>query len=218
MFSINISLTTFESEQFHDEVKLMIPSTQCPFILFCTLMFVYNFISRYKFVLQYTSVYLLILGLTSRRTVTSARIPEEDACHRGRYLCVFSRVQKGTPGLTHKGCVLQRVFLDTLNDITVVLGMRQSIVFLLFSWCCIKIESKQLCLFPKCVFALRLFVYIILVYFQINVIELFEWLMDLIQSLLFDKCSRILLIQLVLHLHMMKSQDFIVNVVVLCNF
>ena len=28
------------------------------------------------------------------------------ACHRTRNLCVFSRVQKGTPGLTHKGCVL----------------------------------------------------------------------------------------------------------------
>ena len=50
-----------------------------------------------------------ILYLTSRTTVTSARIPEEDACHRARNLCLFSSVQKGTPGLTHKGCVLQRV-------------------------------------------------------------------------------------------------------------
>ena len=46
-------------------------------------------------------------------------------CHRGRNLCVFSRVQKGTPGLTYKGCVLQRVF----SDVTIVLGMRQSIGF-----------------------------------------------------------------------------------------
>ena len=59
-------------------------------------------------------------------TVTSARIPE-DACYRARNLCVFSRVQKGTPRLTHKGWVLQRVFLDATSDVTVVLGMRQSI-------------------------------------------------------------------------------------------
>ena len=69
-----------------------------------------------------------ILCLTSRTTSTSARIPEEDACHRARNLCVFSRVQKGTPRLTHNGCVLQRVFLNALSDVTVVLGMRQSIV------------------------------------------------------------------------------------------
>ena len=68
-----------------------------------------------------------ILCLTSRTTVTSARIPDEDACHRARNLCVFSRVQKGTPGLTHKGCVLQRFSLGALSDVTVVLGMRQSI-------------------------------------------------------------------------------------------
>ena len=68
-----------------------------------------------------------MLCLTSRTTVTSARIPEEDACHRAPNLCVLSRVQKGTPRLTHKGCVLQRVLLDAISDITVVLGMRQSI-------------------------------------------------------------------------------------------
>ena len=71
---------------------------------------------------------LYVLCLTSRTTVTSARIPEVDACHRARNLCVFSRVHKGTPGCTHKGCVLQRVFLGALSDVTVVLGMRQSIV------------------------------------------------------------------------------------------
>ena len=69
-----------------------------------------------------------ILCLTSRTTVTSARIPEEDNCHRARNLCVFSHVLKGTLGLTHKGWVLQRVFLGTLSDVTIVLGMRQSIV------------------------------------------------------------------------------------------
>ena len=59
--------------------------------------------------------------------MTSAQIPEEDTCHRARNLCVFSRIQKGTPRLTDKGCVLQRVFLDAISDLTVVLGMRQSI-------------------------------------------------------------------------------------------
>ena len=58
--------------------------------------------------------------------MTSARISEEDACQRERNLCVFSHVQKGTLGLTHKGCVLQRVSLGELSDVTVVLGMRQS--------------------------------------------------------------------------------------------
>ena len=62
--------------------------------------------------------------------MTSERIPEEDACHRVRNLYVFSRIQKGTLGLTHKGCALQRVSLGALSDVTVVLGMRQSIVVL----------------------------------------------------------------------------------------
>ena len=64
---------------------------------------------------------LTIHCLTLRTTLTSARI------HRARNLCVFSHVQKGTPGLTHRGCVLQCVSLGALSDITVVLGMRQSI-------------------------------------------------------------------------------------------
>ena len=51
------------------------------------------------------------------------RIPEEEAYYYAR---VFSRVQQGTPGLTHKGCVLQRVSLGALSDVTVVLGVRQS--------------------------------------------------------------------------------------------
>ena len=66
-----------------------------------------------------------ILCLTS--TVTSVRILEEDACHRAQ-LCVFSHVKKGTPGLMHKGCISQRVSVGALSDVTVVLGMRQSIV------------------------------------------------------------------------------------------
>ena len=69
-----------------------------------------------------------ILCLTSRTTVTSSRIPDEDACYGTRNLRVFWSVQKGTPGFTHKGCVLQRVSLGALSDVTVVLGMRQSIV------------------------------------------------------------------------------------------
>ena len=68
-----------------------------------------------------------ILCLTSRTTVTSACIPVEDACYRARNLCVFPRVQKVTPGLTHKGCVLQRVSFSAISDVTVVLGIRQSI-------------------------------------------------------------------------------------------
>ena len=40
-----------------------------------------------------------ILCLTSRTTVTSAHIPVEDACYRACNLCVFSHVQKGTPGI-----------------------------------------------------------------------------------------------------------------------
>ena len=71
--------------------------------------------------------------------MTSARIPEEDACHRARNLCVFSHVQKGTPILTHKGCVFQRVFLDATSDVTVVLRMRQSIE---------KIYIPDLCIVP----------------------------------------------------------------------
>ena len=55
--------------------------------------------------------------------MTSARILEEDACHRARNLSVFSHVLKGTPGLTHKGCVLQRVSLGALSDVTVVLSI-----------------------------------------------------------------------------------------------
>ena len=69
-----------------------------------------------------------IYTLSHLSTVTSQRIPEKDACHRARNFCVFSRVQKGTLGLSHKGCVLQRVSLGALSDVTVVLGMRQSIV------------------------------------------------------------------------------------------
>ena len=41
--------------------------------------------------------------------------------------CVISHAfKKGSPGLRHKGCVLQHVSLGTLGDVTVVPGMRQS--------------------------------------------------------------------------------------------
>ena len=77
--------------------------------------------------------YPSILCLTSRTTVTSALIPEEDPCHRALTCGFFSRIQKGTPGLTHKRCVLQRVSLGALSDVTVVLWMRQSIAWNFFS-------------------------------------------------------------------------------------
>ena len=46
-----------------------------------------------------------------------------------RVTCVFyNTFKKVTHGLMHKGCVLQRRSLDALSDVTVVLGIRQSIV------------------------------------------------------------------------------------------
>ena len=70
---------------------------------------------------------LYILCLTSRTTIVSAHIPEEDPCHRARNLCVFSRIQKRSLVLTHRGCDLPHVSLGALSDVTVILGMRQSI-------------------------------------------------------------------------------------------
>ena len=56
-----------------------------------------------------------------------------DACYSVPKLCGFSHIQKGTPRLTHRGCVLQRVSLGTLiSDVMVVLGMKQSIVLVQF--------------------------------------------------------------------------------------
>ena len=78
--------------------------------------------SRDVVVMNPAYIYLAILCLTSRMTVMSARIPNEDACYRARNLCVISRIQKGTPGLTHKGCALYCVSYKTLSDVTVVLG------------------------------------------------------------------------------------------------
>ena len=74
-----------------------------------------------------TEYYTTILCLTSRTTMMSARIPDEYSCHGARNLCVFSHIQKGTLGFTHRVCVLQRVSLGALSDVTVVLGMKQSI-------------------------------------------------------------------------------------------
>ena len=78
---------------------------------------------------------LPILCLTWRTTVTSARIPDEGKRYHAHNLCVFSHVQKGTPGLTHNRCTLQRVSLGTLSDVTVILGMRQSIDNITFDIC-----------------------------------------------------------------------------------
>ena len=58
-------------------------------------------------------------------TVTSARILEEDACYRALNLCVLTRSKKNT-GIDVKR---MRVSLGALSDVTVVLGMRQSIEF-----------------------------------------------------------------------------------------
>ena len=68
-----------------------------------------------------------ILCLMSRTIVTSALIPDEGACYGARNLRVSSRVQKGTPVFTHKGCVLQRESSGAKSDVTVFLGMRQCI-------------------------------------------------------------------------------------------
>ena len=65
--------------------------------------------------------------LYSRTTVTSVHIPEEDAYYRARNMCVSHVLKSRVPGLTHKGCVLQRISFGVLSDVTVVLGMRQSI-------------------------------------------------------------------------------------------
>ena len=58
-----------------------------------------------------------------------------------RNLCVISRVQKGTPGLMRKGCVLQRVSLGAPSDVTVVLETRQSIDCAQFIYLCAVISK-----------------------------------------------------------------------------
>ena len=79
--------------------------------------------------LLYEHFVAYILCLTSRTAMmTSSRIPEEEGRYCARNLCVFTRVQKGTPGLMHKWCVLQRVSLGALSDVAAVLGIRQSLV------------------------------------------------------------------------------------------
>ena len=45
----------------------------------------------------------------------------EGTCYRAPNLCDFSRVQEGTPGLTHKGFVLQQCVLGvTLSDVMII--------------------------------------------------------------------------------------------------
>ena len=62
---------------------------------------------------------------TSRATVTSAHIPEKtQACYRARNLCAFSGMRwRINAGLMHRWCISFGV-----SDVTVVLGMRQTIV------------------------------------------------------------------------------------------
>ena len=68
-----------------------------------------------------------ILCLTSRTTVTSARILEEDVLlFLIHATCVFSHTFK-KEDRNKKGYALQDASVDTLSDVTVVLGMRQSI-------------------------------------------------------------------------------------------
>ena len=69
---------------------------------------------------------LPILCFTSRN-LWCQRVFQSKILVISRTICVCSHVWKGTLGLMHKGCVLQRVSLGALSDITVVLGMRQSI-------------------------------------------------------------------------------------------
>ena len=71
---------------------------------------------------------LPILCLTLRMTVTSACIPEEDACYQAHNLCAFSRIHKRIPGLTHKRYVLHCLPFGALSCVTVILEMRQSII------------------------------------------------------------------------------------------
>ena len=60
---------------------------------------------------------------------------------RGRCLMLcalhvcYSHVQKRIPGFTHKWCVLQRISIGASSDVTVVLGMRQSIVCMGYGNC-----------------------------------------------------------------------------------
>ena len=65
------------------------------------------------------------------------------ALYRVRNLCVFSCVQKGTPGLMHKGCVLQCVSLGVASDVMVILGLKQSIVTLTAGMFNVKIASHE---------------------------------------------------------------------------
>ena len=72
---------------------------------------------------------MTILCLIWRTTVTSSsHIPEEDAYYRTRNMCGFSHVQERIPGFAYKS-------FGTLSDVTVVLGMRQSICPVSFLFC-----------------------------------------------------------------------------------
>ena len=62
------------------------------------------------------------LGLNLRMTVTSASILEEDSYDRSSKM---SHLFKRISGLKRKRCVLHRISFGALNDIMVVLGIRQ---------------------------------------------------------------------------------------------
>ena len=72
---------------------------------------------------------ICILCLTSRATMTSACIQEEDAYYcTHNNMSVFTCIQNGILGLMHKGCALQRLPFGALSDIMVGLEMRQNLV------------------------------------------------------------------------------------------
>ena len=53
---------------------------------------------------------------------------------RAQLACFLTRSKRNTGiDMTHKGCALQRVSLGALSDVTIVLGMRHSIVKT-FTW------------------------------------------------------------------------------------
>ena len=72
--------------------------------------------------------------------MTSARIPDKDACHRARNLCVFLRIQKGTPG---RHC---RSLDETKYGVIHLAGIRFSKFIVLSKLCCRKsLVSRRLC-------------------------------------------------------------------------
>ena len=92
----------------------------------------------FPYYLELVKIFIFHVKTSSYTLSHPGNTCDVSVCYRGRNLCIFSCIQKGTPGLTHKGCVLQHVFSGALSDVTVVLGMRQSIhvnsCYFLISW------------------------------------------------------------------------------------